>query len=196
METITRIKYIDELEAKIGKEKKQSQDISSYNLLHSYTRKIIKPLIIKKNVKVSTVELTTCGLLSDLLTSTSGASNYFIIGMIPYSNEMKIKIGFPKKELLYGGYGVVSKQAAETLARSILVYSGADVGIAETGLLTSSELKKKRTQKEAGCVFASIISKNDSFSKKLSVQGDLERKEMRHEIAFRVLCLLEDFLKR
>ncbi len=196
METITRIKYIEEIEAKIGKEKKQSQDTSSYNLLHSYTQKKIIPLIIKKNIKVSTVELTTCGLLSNLLTSTSGASNYFMMGMIPYSNEMKIKIGFPKKELLYGGYGVVSKQAAETLARCILVYSDADIGIAETGLLTSSELRKRRTQKQAGCVFSTIISKNDSLSRKLSVQGDLERKEMRHEIAFRVLCLLEDFLER
>ena len=196
METITRIKYIEEIEAKMGNEKKQSQDISSYNLLHSYTQKKIIPLIIKKEIKVSTVELTTCGLLSDLLTGTSGASNYFIMGMIPYSNEMKIRIGFPKKELLYGGYGVVSKQAAETLARCVLVYSDADIGIAETGLLTSSELKRKRTQKEAGCVYASILSKNDVLSKKLSVQKNVPRSEMRKEIAFRVLCLIEEFLNK
>ena len=193
MEKITRINYIEEIEAKIGKEKKS---LPSYSLLHSYVQKKIIPLIIKKDITVSTVELTTCGLLSDLLTGISGATNYFIMGMIPYSNEMKIKMGFPKHELLYGGHGVVSKQAAESLAKSILEYSGADIGIAETGLLTSSELRKRRTQKQAGCVFSTIISKNDSLSRKLSVQVDLERKEMRHEIAFRVLCLLEDFLRR
>lgn len=193
MEKITRINYIEEIEAKIGKEKKS---LPSYSLLHSYAQKKIIPLIIKKGITVSTVELTTCGLLSDLLTGISGATNYFIMGIIPYSNEMKIKIGFPKDELLYGGHGVVSKQAAESLAKSILEYSGADIGIAETGLLTSSELRKRRTQKQAGCVFSTIISKNDSLSKKLSVQVDLERREMRHEIAFRVLCLLEDFLRR
>jgi PncC family amidohydrolase len=193
METITRINYIEELEAKMGKIKK---NLSSYSLLHSYTQKNIIPLLIKKHITVSTVELTTCGLLSDLLTGISGASNYFIMGMIPYSNEMKIKIGFPKKELLYSGYGVVSEQAAETLARCILVYSGADIGIAETGLLTSSELKKKRTQKEAGCVYASIISKNDILSKKLSIQKNLPRGEMRNEIAFRVLCLIKEFFNK
>ncbi|MHA1967507.1 MAG: CinA family protein [Candidatus Hodarchaeales archaeon] len=175
---------------------KERENLSSYTLLHSYAQKNIIPLIIKNDIKVSTVELTTCGLLSDLLTGFSGASNYFIMGMIPYSNDMKIKIGFPQKELLYGGYGVVSKQAAETLARCILVYTGADIGIAETGLLTSSELKKKRTRKEAGCVYTSIISKNDVLCQKLSVQKDLPRGEMRKEIAFRVLCLIEEFLNK
>lgn len=193
METITRIKYIEELEAKMGKEMK---NLSSYSLLHSYTQKNIIPLIVKKDITVSTVELTTCGLLSDLLTSVSGASKYFIMGMTPYSNEMKIKLGFPEKELNYGGYGVVSKQAAETLATCILEYSGSDIGIAETGLLTSSELKARRTQKQAGYVYAAIISKNDLLNKKLSIQSNLPRSEMRHEIAFRVLLLLEEYLKK
>ena len=193
METITRIKYIEELEIKISEQKKVQ---SSYSLLNSYTYQFILPLIRKKGVTISIVELTTCGLLSDLLTSVSGASKYFIMGMTPYSNEMKIKLGFPEKELHYGGYGVVSKQAAETLAKCILEYSGSDIGIAETGLLTSSELKARRTQKQAGYVYAAISSKNDLLNKKLSIQSNLSRSEMRHEIAFRVLLLLEEYLKK
>ena len=191
MGKITKINFIEELEAKIGS---KSKFVSSHSLLHKYTQVFIVPLILKNNLSISTVELTTCGLLSDVLTGVSGASNFFIMGMTPYSNEMKIKIGFPRKETSNDGYGVVSQQAAEQLAKCIRDYSGSDIGIAETGLLTSSELKKKRTGKKAGEVYASIVSNNRVVIEKLSVQMNLARYEMRHEIVFRVLQLLESFL--
>jgi PncC family amidohydrolase len=192
MVQITRINFIEELEAEI---KTATKLISSYNLLYDYTREYIIPLIRKNDVTISVVESTTCGLLSDLLTSVSGASEFFIIGITPYSNEMKIKIGFPKDELQYGGYGVVSTQAVKQLARCIQDYSGADIGIAETGLLTSTELEKRRTQKKAGEVYAAIISKKGLLIEKLSVQEHLSRFEMRQEIAYRVLKLLQRFLR-
>jgi len=56
-------------------------------------------------------------------------------------------------------------------------------------------LKKKRTGKKAGEVYASIVSKNRVVIEKLSVQMNLARYEMRHEIVFRVLQLLESFLE-
>ncbi|MFX0086399.1 MAG: CinA family protein [Candidatus Hodarchaeota archaeon] len=192
MEQITRINFIKELEVEI---KTVTKTISSYSLLCDYTRDYIVPLIRSNNVTVSVIESTTCGLLSDLLTSVSGASEFFIMGMTPYSNEMKIKIGFPKDELKFGGYGVVSRQAVEQLARCIRNYSGADLGIAETGLLASTELKKRRTQKKAGEVYAAILSKERNLIERLSVQQNLSRVEMRQEIAFRVLQLLRRFLE-
>ena len=74
-------------------------------------------------------------------------------------------------------------------------YSGAKIGIAETGLLTSSELEKRRTSKKAGEVFAAIAFDDEVLVKKLFVQRDLPRREMRQEIAFRVLQFLHLTLK-
>jgi len=148
MEPITKINFIKELQETIGKtfvQMKPSYALS-YSLLHEYTKDIIIPLVRLKKVTIATVELTTCGLISDLLTSSNGASHFFILGMTPYSNEMKIKLGIKQEELSFGGYGVASLEAAKDLAKRIKDYSEAKIGLAETGLISSSELKKRRTK--------------------------------------------------
>ncbi|MFX0206951.1 MAG: CinA family protein [Candidatus Hodarchaeota archaeon] len=197
MEPITRINFIKELQETIGKSFEQTKPsyMMSYGLLHEYAGDIIVPLIRLKKLTIATVELTTCGLISDLLTSVNGASNFFILGMTPYSNEMKIKLGIQPEELSFGGYGVASPEAAKDLARRIKDYSQARVGLAETGLITSSELKKRRTKKKAGEVYTAIAYDKEVIIKQLSIQKDLPRREMRQEIAFRVLRFLETFMK-
>ena len=197
MEPDIKISFLKELQSSIGRpfEQVEPSFTSSYSWLHEFTKSKIIPLIKQKNITVATVELTTCGLITDLLTGSSGASHYFILGMIPYSNDMKIKLGLPSEELSYGGYGVVSTEAAKELAQRIIEFSGAKIGIAETGLLTSSELKNRRTSKKAGKVFASIASKKKASVKELSIQNNLPRRYMRHEIAFRVLQYFLSFLE-
>lgn len=197
MEPITEVNFVEELQSIIGKSFEHIRPLFtlSYVLLHKYAKKRIIPLIQQKNFTIATVELTTCGLISDLLTGSSGASHYFILGMTPYSNEMKIKLGIPYEELIFGGYGVVSSEIAKDLAQRIRDYSGAKIGLAETGLLSSSELKKRRTKKKAGEVYTAIAFNKKVSVKKLSIQRDLQRREMRQEIAFRVLQFLESFLR-
>ncbi|MHA2328796.1 MAG: CinA family protein [Candidatus Hodarchaeales archaeon] len=150
MEKITESNYQKELENYVKKspETIKSSVGSSYSLLHEFSRVIVIPLIRQKEITISTVELTTCGLITDLLTGYSGASHFFVLGMTPYSNEMKVKLGIPRKELSFGGYGVASPEAAKKLAQLIMNYSGSDIGLAETGLISSSELKARRTKKK------------------------------------------------
>jgi PncC family amidohydrolase len=151
-------------------------------------------LIHQKNLTIATVELTTCGLISDLLTGSSGASHIFILGMTPYSNDMKIKLGIPNEDLSFKGYGVVSPEIAKKLSQRIRDYSGAKIGLAETGLITSSKLEERKTKKKAGEVYTAITFNKEVSVTKLSIQKDLKRREMRQEIAFRVLQFLESFL--
>ncbi|UCG04519.1 MAG: CinA family protein [Candidatus Heimdallarchaeota archaeon] len=167
----------------------------SYGLLHAYTKRYIIPLLHKNDLTIATVELTTCGLISDLLTGSSGASHIFILGMIPYSNEMKIKLGIEDEDLSFGGYGVASPETAKQLAERIREFSGANIGLAETGLISSSELEKRRTEKKAGEVYTAISFHEEVLVTRLSIQEDLKRREMRQEIAYRVLQFLGDFLK-
>ena len=59
--------------------------------------KIIKKLQ-KKRIKISVAESCTGGLLSSQITSISGSSKVFSMGLITYSNQSKIKIlNVPKK---------------------------------------------------------------------------------------------------
>ena len=55
------------------------------------SQKIVK-LLIKKRLKISFAESCTGGLLSSTITSVSGSSKIFTIGLITYSNQAKIKI--------------------------------------------------------------------------------------------------------
>jgi PncC family amidohydrolase len=187
--------FIRELQSVINESKQIENTFPmSYRLLHQYTKEIIIPKLHQKDLTIATVELTTCGLISDLLTGSSGASHIFILGMTPYSNEMKIKLGIPREDLTFKGYGVASPEIAKQLSQRVRDYSGAKIGLAETGLITSSELKERRTKKEAGEVYTAITFNEEVSITKLSVQKGLKRREMRQEIAFRVLRFLETFL--
>ena len=54
-------------------------------------KKIVNRLI-KKKLTISTVESCTGGLLSSAITSVTGSSKVFKLGLITYSNQSKIKV--------------------------------------------------------------------------------------------------------
>ena len=59
--------------------------------MKSISKKIVKKLIRKK-IKISFAESCTGGQLSSAITSVSGSSKVFTLGLVVYSNESKIKI--------------------------------------------------------------------------------------------------------
>jgi nicotinamide-nucleotide amidase len=60
-------------------------------VLNNKSKKIVS-LLKKKKLKISFAESCTGGLLSSAITSVSGSSKVFNLGLIAYSNESKIKI--------------------------------------------------------------------------------------------------------
>ena len=54
--------------------------------------KTLIKLLIKKRLKISFAESCTGGLLASAITSISGASKVFNLGLVTYSNKAKIKI--------------------------------------------------------------------------------------------------------
>ncbi|MHA1977462.1 MAG: CinA family protein [Candidatus Hodarchaeales archaeon] len=164
-----------------------------YYLLHQYAQENVIPLIVTKGVTVSTVELTVCGLVSDLLTGKEGASAFFILGITPYSAKMKTKLSIPPDLLIHDGPGTVSFQSARALAQKIRHYSESDIGIAETGMLPTN-FQGHRTRKRAGEVYLAIDTARNNFSTKLKVDPNHSRLLMRQEIAWKILVNLEKFL--
>ncbi|MHA1974816.1 MAG: CinA family protein [Candidatus Hodarchaeales archaeon] len=193
MGSISTTNYLNELIKTLGHERRRVSLDGSYLLLHEYCKKKVVPKILEKDVTIATVETTTCGLLSDLLTGVSGASRYFIMGMVPYSQHSKIELGVDEKLLSHEGPGTVSMETAIALSKRVREFSKAKVGIAETGLLLSEELLKKKTKKKSGLVFLSISTQNNSWEKKLDIQTTSSRIFMRHDIAYHILSELVSF---
>lgn len=93
---------------------------------------IVKQLI-EKNISVSTAESLTGGMIAANLVGFSGVSKVFQQGYVTYSNEAKIQMLGVSKELIEK-YGVVSEEVAKEMARCAAEKSGADIGVATTGI--------------------------------------------------------------
>ncbi len=65
--------------------------------MKKFPQKVVK-LLGKKNFKISFAESCTGGLLSSAITSVSGSSKVFALGLVAYSNHSKNNIlKIPKK---------------------------------------------------------------------------------------------------
>lgn len=90
-------------------------------------------MLKEKHLTVACAESFTGGLIAKRITDVSGASEVFSFGACTYSNEMKQKVLGVKEETLQT-YGAVSKETAAQMAEGIRKVSGADIGIATTGV--------------------------------------------------------------
>ena len=71
--------------------------------------KTLVKLLTKKKLKLSVAESCTGGMLAGSITSISGASKIFNLGLVTYSNQAKIRILRVNKNIIKK-YGAVSHQ--------------------------------------------------------------------------------------
>ena len=95
-------------------------------------KQIVK-LLGDKKITLSIVESCTGGMLAQVITGISGASNIFKFGIITYSNQSKIQyLKVPLK--LIKKYGAVSKQCCNSMVDNLSKISKAKLNIAITGI--------------------------------------------------------------
>ena len=87
----------------------------------------------EKKLTLATAESCTGGLIGHRLTNIAGSSDYFLEGAVTYSNESKVKRLGVDPELIQQR-GAVSREVAIAMAVGIRKVSGADLGIAVTGI--------------------------------------------------------------
>jgi nicotinamide-nucleotide amidase len=98
------------------------------NLAH----KLVKKLIQKK-LKISFAESCTGGMLSSIITSVSGSSKVFNLGLITYSNKAKVDIlRVPKK--IINKYGSVSYECCLSMVKNLSKISKTNISISITGI--------------------------------------------------------------
>ena len=91
-------------------------------------------LILKrKNLKLAVVESCTGGQLSSAITSISGASKIFNLGLITYSNEAKIKVLKVSKKII-SKYGAVSHECCFAMVKNLSKISKANINVSITGV--------------------------------------------------------------
>ena len=82
----------------------------------------------KLNLKIATAESCTGGMVSSFITSVSGVSEVFEMGVTSYSCRIKNEILKVKEETLRD-FGAISEQTAKQMAENIRKISGADIGV-------------------------------------------------------------------
>lgn len=93
---------------------------------------VVKSLKLK-SLKVTLAESCTGGLIASQITSVPGASNVFDLGIVSYSNKMKHKILDVEDDTL-NRQGAVSKEVVIDMLKGALNLSGADLGVAVSGI--------------------------------------------------------------
>ena len=131
-------------------------------------KKLVK-ILTKKKLKIAFAESCTGGMLASEITSVSGASKVFGLGLITYSNQSKIDILKVKKNIIKR-YGAVSHECCEAMVKNLARISKAQINVSITGIAGPKGGTKK---KPVGLVYIGIkkgktllIKKNRFPSKK------------------------------
>ena len=131
-----------------------------------------KPLLKHKKT-ISIAESCTGGLVSNSITDIDGSSKYFKMGIIAYSNKVKIsRLDVLPKTLKE--HGAVSKEVALSMAKGVRKAAGTDIGIGITGIAGPRGGTKT---KPVGLVYIALISDKKQISKKFFFAG--KRKEIK-----------------
>lgn len=124
--------------------------------------KVIANLLTKNNLTLSLAESCTGGKIAHAFTRMSGASNYFMGGMVPYSTTIKTKVLGVNSNII-SNKSVVSVEVAEAMALRIKEIFNSDFAIATTG---NAGPTKGESDAEVGTVCIAIGTPNGVVSNK------------------------------
>ena len=118
--------------------------------------KTLLNLLTKKKIKISFAESCTGGLLASSITSISGASKVFNLGLVTYSNQAKIKVLKVNKNVIKK-YGAVSHECCLAMVKNLSKISKANINVSITGIAGPNGGTK---QKPIGLVYIGIKKGN------------------------------------
>ena len=147
----------------------------------SLNQKIVS-LLKRKKIKIAVAESCTGGMLSSAITSVSGSSKVFTLGLVTYSNHAKTSLLKVSKKLI-SKYGAVSVQCCLSMVNNLSKISKAKACVSITGIAGPKWGSK---QKPVGLVYIGIrvgkkvIINKCNFKKKerLFIQKQTVRKAL------------------
>ena len=146
---------------------------------------------LKKNkIKVAVAESCTGGLISYNLTKIPGASKFFMVGIVSYSNISKLDLLKVKQKTLTK-YGAVSAEICKEMCNNLLKISKTNIAISVTGIAGPDGGTKK---KPIGLVYVGICSKNKFEIKKFNFGKKLSRINIQNQTLKKTIKLIENHI--
>ena len=153
------------------------------------SQKVVR-LLRKKRLKISFAESCTGGLLSSTITSISGSSKVFTIGLVTYSNPSKISILEVPKNIIRK-HGAVSYETCLAMVKNLSKISKTNISVSITGIAGP---KGGTKQKPVGLVFIGIKKGNKTLVKKYLFKSN-KRTPIQRVAVIKALNLILSFLK-
>ena len=94
---------------------------------------VVGRLLTERHLKLGVAESCTGGMIGHRITNVAGSSNYFIADLVTYSNDSKVKLLGVSEETLKQ-HGAVSEQCVLEMAAGVRKVTGADIGVATSGV--------------------------------------------------------------
>lgn len=129
---------------------------------------VVAKLLLEKNIKISTAESCTGGMIAARLVGVPGVSEVFLEGAVTYSNEAKMRTLKVKKETL-DKYGAVSIETAKEMAIGIANRAGADISVVTTGIAGPGG---GTVDKPVGLVYIGLYYKGKTRAYRYVFNGD------------------------
>lgn len=129
---------------------------------------IVGRMLKDRGYRIAIAESCTGGNISSRITDFAGSSEYFDRGVVSYSNAAKVEILKVDEDTLIK-YGAVSYEVARQMAAGIRAISGADIGLAITGILGPGG---GTDQKPVGTVFIGYCDDKICISRRIQLGDD------------------------
>ena len=113
-------------------------------------------ILTKKKLNIAFAESCTGGMLASEITSVSGASKVFGLGLVTYSNHAKITVLKVNKGIVQK-YGAVSPQCCEAMVKNLEKISKAQINVSITGIAGPNGGTKS---KPVGLVYIGVKKNN------------------------------------
>jgi len=152
-------------------------------------KKLVKELT-KKKLKIAFAESCTGGMLASEITSISGASKIFGLGLITYSNQAKINILKVKKSIIKK-HGAVSPECCEAMVKNLAKISKAQINVSITGVAGPNGGTKT---KPVGLVYIGV-KKNNKILITKNLFKQKSRKTIQNATIKRTLEIIRSLIK-
>ncbi len=152
--------------------------------------KRIARILRKKKKTLAVAESCTGGLVSSRITDVPGSSDYFLGGIVAYSNNVKISLlGVPGATIRK--YGAVSRETAIAMARGAKKVLKADMAVSVTGIAGPTG---GSARKPVGLAYTAFVAGKAVKVRKLNFKGS--RTSIKAKFTQAVLEMVEESVKR
>lgn len=153
------------------------------------TEEELGKLLASKKLTLSTAESCTGGGIAATITSVAGSSEYFMGGVVAYSNEVKMDLLHVSAETLEK-YGAVSRETVMEMAAGAMKTLKTDCAIATSGIAGPGG---GSAEKPVGTIWIAVAYKNEIVTAMQT--GDNGRQKNVQNTIQNALDLLLEMLK-